>query len=242
MKNTKWILILSITLNVAALFFILTNQESKGLNSNLSGREEKQPEMTYWLNRQELFESLPKDSNSIVFLGNSLTQNFELAEFFPNYKIKNRGINGDVSVVILNRVKSITDLHPSKIFVEMGINDLGTGVSRDSILKNYNSLIDFIQSECKSTRIFIQSTFPVENGGKRYPNFCNERVNAEVVKLNTSLEELAIEKKITFVNVYPLLELNGQLNPKYSVDGIHLNGAGYLLWAEILKPFVEGEK
>lgn len=240
MKNTNWIFFLSITLNVVALFFILTNQECKDPESNLLGREEKQPEMTYWLNRQELFESLPTDSNSIVFLGNSLTQNFELAEFFPNYKIKNRGINGDVSVGILNRVKSITDLHPSKIFVEMGINDLGTGVSRESILKNYNSLIDFIQSECKSTRIFIQSTFPVENGGKRYPNFCNERVNAEVVKLNTSLEELAIEKKITFVNVYPLLELNGQLNPKYSVDGIHLNGSGYVLWAEILKPFVEG--
>ena len=225
-----------------ALFFILTNQECKDPESNLLGREEKQPEMTYWLNRQELFESLPTDSNSIVFLGNSLTQNFELAEFFPNYKIKNRGINGDVSVGILNRVKSITDLHPSKIFVEMGINDLGTGVSRESILKNYNSLIDFIQSECKSTKIYIQSTFPVENGGRRYPNFCNERVNAEVVKLNTSLEDLAIEKKITFINVYPHLELNGQLNPMYSVDGIHLNGAGYLLWAEILKPFVEGEK
>ena len=240
MKSLNWILLLSITLNVAALFFILTNQESKGPNSNLPGLEVKQPEMTYWLNRQELFESLPKDSNSIVFLGNSLTQNFELAEFFPNYKIKNRGINGDVSAGILNRLKSITALHPNKIFIEMGINDLGTGVSNDSILKNYNSLIDFIQSECKSTKIYIQSTFPVENGGRRYPNFCNERVNAEVVKLNTSLEELAIEKKITFVNVYPLLELNGQLNPKYSVDGIHLNGAGYLLWAEILKPFVEG--
>jgi len=64
-------------------------------------------------------------------------------------------------------------------------------------------------------------------------------VNAEVAKLNTSLEELAIDKKITFINVYPQLQLNGQLNPMYSVDGIHLNGAGYVLWANTLKPFVE---
>ena len=84
----------------------------------------------------ELFESLSRNSHSIVFLGNSLTQNFELSEFFPNHKIKNRGINGDVSAGILNRVKSITALHPSKIFIEMGINDLGTGVSNDRILKN----------------------------------------------------------------------------------------------------------
>ena len=47
-----------------------------------------------------------------------------------------RGINGDVSAGILNRVKSITALHPSKIFIEMGITDLGTGVSNDRILKN----------------------------------------------------------------------------------------------------------
>lgn len=240
MKSLNWIFFLSITFNVVALCFILTNQECKDPESNLLGREEKQPEMTYWLNRQELFESLPKDSNSIVFLGNSLTQNFELAEFFPNYKIKNRGINGDVSAGILNRLKSITALHPNKIFIEMGINDLGTGVSNDSILKNYRSLIDILQRECKSTKIYMQSTFPVENSASRYPTFCNERVNAQVVKLNTSLQELAIEKKITFVNVYPELELNGQLNPKYSVDGIHLNGSGYVLWAEILKPFVEG--
>jgi lysophospholipase L1-like esterase len=239
MKNTKWLFLLSISLNIVALFFILTNQESRDSDSNIPPVEEKRSEMTYWLNRQELFESLPKDSNSIVFLGNSLTQNFELSEFFPGLRIKNRGINGDLSAGILGRINSIIELHPSKIFIEMGINDLGTGVSNDSILKNYRSLIDILQRECKSTKIFIQSAFPVENSAPRYPTFCNERVNAQVVKLNTSLEELAREKKITFVNVYPQLELNGQLNSKYSVDGIHLNGAGYLTWANVLKPFLE---
>ena len=64
-------------------------------------------------------------------------------------------------------------------------------------------------------------------------------MNAEVAMLNTSLEELAIDKKITFINVYPQLHLNGQLNPMYSVDGIHHNGSGYVLWAEILRPLVE---
>jgi hypothetical protein len=47
--------------------------------------------------RNELFNTMPTDTNALVFLGNSLTQYFELAEFFPGANVKNRGIAGDVT-------------------------------------------------------------------------------------------------------------------------------------------------
>ncbi|MGZ4043897.1 MAG: GDSL-type esterase/lipase family protein, partial [Bacteroidia bacterium] len=78
----------------------------------------------YWLNRDELFECFPTDTNSIIFLGTSLTQQFELAELFHNSTIKNRGIVGDVTESALLRLGPVVRCRPKKIFIELGINDL----------------------------------------------------------------------------------------------------------------------
>ena len=51
----------------------------------------KSNKIEYFLNRQQYFEVFPTDSNSIVFLGNSLTQNFDVTELLQDIRIKNRG-------------------------------------------------------------------------------------------------------------------------------------------------------
>ena len=96
-----------------------------------------QTEFTYLYDRDELFETLPIDDNSIVFLGNSLINNFELAELFQNLKIKNRGISGDKIDGVINRLDPIIRLKPNKIFIEIGINDLGYRSNKDVVLTKY---------------------------------------------------------------------------------------------------------
>jgi len=95
------------------------------------------PDYTY--NRKSLFGKLNADidSSSIVFIGNSLTQQYELAEFFKNVNVKNRGINGDNSSGILSRVGDIVKFHPKKIFIENGVNDLKEGVGQSRLLENF---------------------------------------------------------------------------------------------------------
>lgn len=90
----------------------------------------------YNLQRRSLFEVLPVYSSDIVFLGNSITDGCEWAELFNNRHVKNRGISGDRSGWLLDRLDPIVGGHPKKLFLMIGVNDLAAGVSPDEIVAN----------------------------------------------------------------------------------------------------------
>ena len=195
--------------------------------------------LNYWLNRDQLFKALPHDSNAIVFIGTSLTENFELNEIFHQCNYKNRGITADVTEGILNRLDPIILDQPKKILIEAGINDLGKGVGETQMLINYAAIIDKLQKECPKTQLFIQSIFPVANKGL-YPAYNNSATNASIVRANKALEALAIAKGIIYIDLYPNFTANGEIKPEYVIeDGIHFNGAAYNLWAQLLGPYLQ---
>lgn len=78
----------------------------------------------YNLQRRSLFEVLPVYSSDIVFLGNSITDGCEWAELFNNRHVKNRGISGDRSGWLLDRLDPIVGGHPKKSVSDVGVNDL----------------------------------------------------------------------------------------------------------------------
>lgn len=239
-KFLKTILIISLGLNLIASFFVVKRIYFKYYTNEIAASKGQlqKSKITYWLNKDELFENLPIDSNSIVFLGNSLTENFELAELFQNLKIKNRGINGDIIDGVINRINPIVLSNPKKIFIEIGINDLGRGSHKDTLINKYKTLVEILQTKLPKTKIFIQSLFPTEIGRKELKTYCTKEVNRDVIEINSELSKFALKRKITFIDTYSSFVLQGQLNPKYSVDGVHLNGAGYKLWTQILQPYV----
>ena len=60
----------------------------------------------------------------IVFVGDSLTENYNVYEYFKDYNVYNRGIGGDTTSGLLNRMKeSIYDLEPKVVVLLIGIND-----------------------------------------------------------------------------------------------------------------------
>jgi len=197
------------------------------------------PKPAYYLERDKLFEVLPKDSGSIVFLGNSLTQYFELAELFANLRVKNRGIHGDDIEGTLKRLASVIDLKPSKIFIELGTNDLDLFHTTERILLNYGRLIDTLQSTCPDTKIYVQSVLPVANSNSQMPSYCSPQRNKQIQELNKVLENLTRTKRCTYIDAHGQFTTKGQINPKYAVDGVHLSGEGYLLWTKIFRQYVE---
>ena len=58
----------------------------------------------YNYQKRSLFEQLPIRGNDIVFLGNSITDGGEWNELLANPRVKNRGISGDRSSWILDRL------------------------------------------------------------------------------------------------------------------------------------------
>lgn len=190
----------------------------------------------YFLNRQQYFEVFPKDSNSIVFLGNSLTQNFEVTELLKNLKIKNRGIYGDFTGGVLNRIQPIIQAHPQKVFIEIGLNDLLHSISVDTVIKNYQTLIDTLQSGNSATQVYVQSLLPIGNNSEtaNLPH-----INDNIRYINEQLKQYAQKHHATYVDLYTSFSLEGRINPKFFInDGEHVTGEGYMLWAKLVKPYV----
>ena len=178
-----------------------------------------------------MFEILPQKQNQIVFVGNSITDGCEWSELFDNPNIINRGIGGDNTEGLLERLSVITKIQPKKIFLELGINDLGVPLNTNQIKTNYGIIIDQIKSESPNTQIYVQSVLPTRD----------HRIikNDSVIILNQKLLELANNRSLTFINLYDnFKDSSGNLSDKYSIDGVHLLGLGYLHWKDLIYNYV----
>ncbi len=193
----------------------------------------------YNLQKRSLFEVLPITSADLVFLGNSITDGCEWAELFDNRHVKNRGISGDRTSWMLERLDPIIAGHPKKVFLMIGINDLACDVTPAQVVTNIRRIVDRLQAESRWTKIYIQSILPVN--GRDFSKFKNHYPHsAEIVPLNRKLQALCVEKGIVYLDVWSALaDATGQLDKRFTNDGLHLMGEGYLVWKEIIKPHVK---
>lgn len=193
----------------------------------------------YHFQRRSLFDVLPLHSSDIVFLGNSITDGCEWAELFENRHVKNHGISGDRSGWLLERLDSIIAAHPKKLFLMIGTNDLAAGISPDEIVRNVARLIDRFQTESKWTKIYVQSILPVN--GVDFSKFRNHYEHAHlIVPTNKRLEALCDEKGVQYLDVWgALADHDGKLDRRYTNDGLHLMGPGYLVWRDAIKIHVK---
>lgn len=189
----------------------------------------------YFISRNEVFTKLPNDTNEIIMLGNSLTHNFEWHEIFKDVNIKNRGINGDITKGLLQRLDEIVESRPQKIFIEIGINDLLQGYSLDSVFLNYQNIVKLIRQKSPNTKIYIQNVLPTS----RNINKTERPVIDSVYKLNGKLKNFSSENELTYIDLFSIFNSNGKLNPKYDCgDNLHLSGSGYKEWCILIEDYI----
>ncbi len=191
----------------------------------------------YYLHSKSMFESLPNTEGEIIFLGNSITDGCNWTELFQDLRVKNRGISGDVTEGILNRLDEVTESHPSKIFIMIGINDLARGISNKEILDNYKMIVNRIIEASPKTEIYIESILPVNDS---YGRFKKHYAKADsIVPMNNELKKLAKEKGQTYVDLYSFfVDSEGKLKDEFTEDGLHINGNGYQLWKSLVEKYV----
>lgn len=189
----------------------------------------------YWNHKVTMYSILLNTEDEIIFLGDSLTDRCEWAELFSNPNVKNRGLSGDKTDGVLDRLDEITESKPDKIFIMIGVNDIRHNVKIDSVIKNYNTIIKNIKKESPKTKIIIQSVLPVNNKiGK------TKTTNIKVDSLNYLIKEIAKKFNIPYVDINSKLKDDeGRLDKKYSEDGLHINGKGYLVWKSVIENYVD---
>lgn len=187
----------------------------------------------YYLSKVSQFNEL-KDSDkfSIVMLGDSITDGVSnWNELLQNCEVQNRGINGDISKGVLDRLDTVNK-SIKKAFIMIGINDIYRYETTDEIYENYLKIIDNL--ERKDIKVYIQSVLYV---GKNFPN--PDYFNKEVKNLNKKLEQIANDKNIDFIDLNSILAPNSYLESIYTDDGIHLNPKAHILWANEILKYIE---
>lgn len=191
-----------------------------------------------YLERMAYFKANPLTNGQIVFLGNSLTQGGKWNEYFPNQKPVNRGISGDNTLGMLNRLNEIIIAKPKKVFLMAGINDISLSRSNEKIMIGIKAIIYQIETGSPYTKIYVQSLLPINNNRNVYQRMLNKEWQIE--QLNKELKAFCEKENITFINIYPaFLSEDRTLDARYTTDGLHLNDNGYTVWVDQIRKYVE---
>jgi len=184
--------------------------------------------------RISIFNGTPKKQGLIMFVGDSHTEAFELNEYLENDSVRNRGIWGDGAGGVFNRIDSIAVRKPSKIFLMIGVNDILAGRSPEETFDKVKQVIEKAYLMSPATEIYIQSVLPTSNPIKE----SNVSSLPKIIRLNSLYRNLAIGKRVIYIDLFPSFIKSNALNPKLTVDGLHLNGNGYRLWSSLIKKYL----
>lgn len=189
-------------------------------------------EVTYYVN----------DEN-IVFFGDSITEGYNINEFFPDTYVVNSGVGGNKTIQLLDRIETdVYKYNPSKVFILIGINDLNNGISKKDILNNIQKIINGIKINRKYTKIYIESIYPINRTmlDEIKFSFNKDISNSTIIDVNSGIRTLCEENEVTYINVYDsLLDTDGNLKKVYTKEGLHLTDLGYFKVTKVLETYIK---
>ena len=177
-------------------------------------------------------QTLPPDS--VVMLGDSITEFADWPTLLPGATVHNHGIGGDDTLGVLRRLHLVTDAKPAQVFLMIGTNDLGKGdLPVSTIVENLGEIVDRIQAESPTTQIYVQSVLP-----RWHTRRC------AVQQLNAGIEAIAHDRGVEWVELRPLFDQgDGTMDLAFAPDALHPNLDGYQRWARAIEPLVRvGER
>ncbi len=190
-----------------------------------------------------IFEACPNSTEDVYLVGDSLTAFACWSELIPGHRVCNRGVPGDTTAAILARLNEVTEGRPRVVAIMAGINDLLAGRTAPETIDGLREIVRRIRETCPETRIVLQSVLPVNPAiydavTRPYHPEAHRPTVEEVGQINTALQDLA-GQGIIYLDLWPAMTRNGDLREEFTLDGVHVNGAGYLAWASALRPIIE---
>ena len=176
------------------------------------------------------------EESRVVFLGDSITDYWKLADYFPGKPYLNRGIDGQSTPQMLVRFRQdVIDLHPRVLIVLAGTNDVAgvTGPTRnEDIEANYASIAELARAH--HIRVVFSSLLPVYNYTEDAKESFTLRPRERILALNAWLKSYCARNGLVYLDYYSaLLDHKGMLRRDLSDDGLHPNPAGYKIMAPL---------
>lgn len=186
------------------------------------------------VDRLKVFAAQPVKQVNTIFFGDSITEMGNWGDLLGDTTVLNRGIGGDITYGALKRLNDIIVRQPKKLFILLGINDIGKDIPNAVIADNYFKIITQIHTKSPHTKIYVQSILPVDGTHARFPQHYDKGSHVPVV--NSLLKAKAKEFSFTWVDIASLFtDKRGLLDSRYTVEGLHLNQDAYKVWVAYLK-------
>ncbi|NBK97468.1 MAG: hypothetical protein EOM50_05540 [Erysipelotrichia bacterium] len=178
-------------------------------------------------------------ANGIVFFGDSIIQGFDIKKYFTQENLYNCGCNGATSDTLLHlQPYAIADYKPSKVILMIGTNDLADEWQFDKLEIAFNvyKLINIMRNQNPAVDVIVISPLPIVEALKQEQCKNNGQLKLLGKEIKANVEEFV---GCVYVDMYPhFLDENKQLKKEYTSDGLHLNEAGYEVFAQLLKPYI----
>jgi lysophospholipase L1-like esterase len=172
----------------------------------------------------------------VVFLGDSITDLWNLARFFPGKPYINRGIGGQVTAqMVLRFHQDVVDLKPAAVVILAGINDLHGALQRESdegIEANWEAMADMAQAH--HIKVVFASVMPVNNYTDNARDMLVDRDPKRIRALNAWLADFCKRRGFQYADYYrAAVNADGLLRADLTRDGLHPLANGYALMAPI---------
>lgn len=186
----------------------------------------------------------------ILFVGSSLMEQFPIAEMqlgldLPLF-IYNRGIGGYTTSEMLEVMDiCVYQLEPKYIFINIGTNDLNDEAFEEEALRSrYALILGGIKEKLPEAQIFLMAYYPINQKVGMTNQFMSHllkyRTNERIDKANLMVQSLAQEFGARYIDVNDgLKDENGELNERFTAEGMHFYADGYAQVLERLLPILK---
>ena len=217
-------IVLTFILICGLLFLVLKILPEKRALQQQQEQIRQYYEDKYELYRQEN-ESFADYEVDVAFLGDSLTDGYDLEKYYPDLVTANRGIGGETTIGLEKRMQlSVYDLKPKVVVMLIGGNNL------DTMFQNYENILIGLREHLPNTKVVLLSLSAM---GKDWAH-----KNQLAAYNNVKIKALAEKYKFTYIDIFTLLldPQTDEIRAEYTNDGVHFTHEGYVLLTNAITP------
>ena len=182
--------------------------------------------------------------NRVVFFGDSITDIWKLADYFPGKPYVNRGIGGQTTPQMLVRFRQdVIDLRPKVVIILAGTNDIAgnTGPMRlEDIEADFATFAELARAD--DIKVIYSSVLPVHNYTDRSKDFFAQRPTEKILVLNRWLKNYCSTSSngCAYVDYFSaMVDDKGLMKKDLADDGLHPNAAGFKIMAPLAEAAIE---
>jgi len=172
---------------------------------------------------------MTNEATSVLFLGDSITEQGSWDAWLPDERTVNQGVGGDTTDGVLARLDAVVAEQPEVIVLLIGTNDFGNHrASVEHVVRGVESILVTLRRELPGVRLLLVSVLP------RQAEYA-----AKIEEANRHLRQFVATCHAQYLDVWPALADGDHLDERFTEDGLHLTDEGYRAYLAELVPALE---